>query len=295
MREKILKFLLKNCPKGDLHLFEKTRVKISCIFIFYQRYDLMDNILHCLNNQIFDNNEFEIILVEDRGGSARGQAFTDKFQSLNIRYFAPENNWGKMGFMRNFGLSKASGEIVLFLDDDTVILDNRFLGSLYCTFKNDHTLDAVQSKGSASYALIHGRYSYHDPYFFTNRCMAYRKSCLKQLQGFDSNFTGQEDVELAIRFIAKNFKVLQSKHLEYYHPPLIFKDSSKGYAVGASFARSKYNIFIKILLLANGTRWLPCGILPGLKNKYMARFALGFLRGFILNIFGKPQKKVDYL
>ncbi len=232
--------------------------------------------------------------MEDRGGSVRGCCLKDKFHSLNIRYFAPENNWGKMGFMRNFGLSKASGEIVLFLDDDTVILDNHFLPALYCTFKNDHTIDAVQSKGSASYALIHGRYSYHDPYFFTNRCMAYRKSCLKQLQGFDSNFIGQEDVELAIRFIARNFKVVQSKYLKYYHPPLIFRDSSKGYAVGASFARSKYNGFIKILLLVNGTRWLPRGILPGLKNKFMATFALGFLRGFILNIFGKP-KKADYL
>ncbi|MCD4676214.1 MAG: glycosyltransferase [Desulfobacula sp.] len=294
MRGKILKHLLKNCPKGNLNFFEKTLTKISCIFIFYQRHDLMTNILHCLNNQIFNQNEFEVILVEDRGGSERGRTFADKFQSLNIRYFAPEINWGKMGFMRNFGLSKARGKIVLFLDDDTVILNNHFLHTLYNTFKDDHTLDAVQPRGSASYALINDRYSYHDPYFFTNRCMAYQKSCLEQLHGFDSNFTGQEDVELAIRFIAKNFKVIQSKYLNYYHPPLIFNDSSKGYAVGASFARSKYSGFIKILLLANGARWLPLGILPGLKNKFMARFAFGFLTGFIQEIFGK-HKKIDYL
>jgi GT2 family glycosyltransferase len=280
LREKILRFFLKNCPDGDLTQFEKDRIKLSCVFIFYKRYDLMSNILHCLNSQMFDKKDFEIILLEDKGGSKEGKILKNKFNLLNIKYFAPENNWGKMGFMRNFGLSRAEGEIILFLDDDTVILDNSFLRTLYIIFSNDSALDAVQPKGSASYVLIDGRYRYHDPYFFTNRCMAYRKSSLKKLHGFDSNFIGQEDVELAIRFITKKFKVKKSKNLRYYHPPLILKDTSKGSAVGASFARSKYNSIVKILLFINGIRWLYRIIYPTIKNRNMARFSFGFMLGF---------------
>ena len=253
----------------------------------------MDNILYCLNSQSMDKDKFHIVLVEDKGGSEKGAALKQKFSDLNISYFAPDNGWGKMGYMRNYGLSKAKGEYVLFLDDDTVLMDRDFLKNLAFFFVADPSLDAIMPEGFASHALIKYRYEYHDPFFFTNRCMAYRKNCLLALKGFDSNFVGQEDVEFAIRFTVKNYKVLKTKALKYYHPPLIYTDTSKGYAVGASFAQSKYNPVIKSLFLINGIRWLPLYFMPGLKNKFMARFAVGFLKGFMHTIFNK-QAKANY-
>lgn len=291
MRDKILKSILRRCPDGDLTDREENQYVLSCVFIFYKRYDLMDNILHCLNAQSLSPDKFEIVLVEDRGGSRKGEALAQKFPKLQFSYFAPDQGWGKMGFMRNYGLSKAKGEIVLFLDDDTVFMDVDFLKTLVGFFTADPSLDAVMPEGSASYALINGRYQYHDPFFFTNRCMAYRKECLLELRGFDSNFTGQEDVELAIRFTAKNHKALKTKALTYYHPPLIYNDPSKGYAVGASFAQSKYSWPIKCLLFLNGARWLPLYLLPGLRHRFMARFALGFSKGFLQQILGKNKNK----
>jgi len=195
-----------------------------------------------------------------------------------------------MGFMRNYGLSKAKGEFVLFLDDDTVLMESDFLKNLATIFAADPGLDAVMPEGFASQALIKGRYEFHDPFFFTNRCMAYRKQCLIDLKGFDSNFIGQEDVEFAIRFMAKNYKYMQTHDLHYYHPPLIYDNTAKGYAVGASFANSKYNPVMKFFLLINGTRWLPLYFMPGLKNRFMARFAAGFLKGFMHTILNKNKK-----
>ena len=293
MREKILKSLLKKCPQGDLTNSEKNSCCLSCVFIFYQRYDLMDGVLHCLNSQSLNKNQFEIVMIEDKGGSDEGISLVQKFSQLNISYFAPDNDWGKMGFMRNYGISKAKGEIILFLDDDTVIMKDDFLKNLIRFFNTDPYLDAVMPEGFASYALITGKYQYHDPFFFTNRCMAYRKKCLLDLKGFDANFVGQEDVELAIRFTAKNYKVVKTSTLMYFHPPLIYNDTSKGYAVGKSFAQSKYSRMMKCLIFLNGTRWLPLYFLPGLKNKFMAKFAFGFFRGFIDHVFGK-NKKVNY-
>lgn len=293
MREKIIKALLKKCPLGDLTSFESDKYSISCVFIFYQRFHLMNNILHCLNAQVFNKKDFEIIIVEDKGGSKNGEALKSKFQELNIEYFAPDKGWGKMGFMRNYGLSKAKGEIILFLDDDTVILDLHFLDKLVIQFKANPYIDAILPEGKASLALLEDRYQFHDPFFFTNRCTAYRKDCLKRLKGFDSNFIGQEDVELAIRFYANRCKHMKTSTLLYYHPPLICDSSSKSVAVGSSFARSKYNPLIKSLLLLNGSRWLLRFCLPGLKNKYLANFAMGFFKGFLHTILGK-QKQVHY-
>lgn len=252
----------------------------------------MDNILHCLNTQSFKKQDFEIILVEDKGGSEQGHSFKDKFKDMNIAYFAPENGWGKMGYMRNFGLSKSQGDIVLFLDDDTVITDQLFLEKLHKTFEQKK-VDAVMPRGSASYSLIKSRYSYHDPFFFTNRCMAYKRSALWKLKGFDTSFIGQEDVEFAIRFIAGHHKAFKSSELKYFHPPLIFDNSAKGYAVGVSFARSKYNAPVKLLLFINGSRWLPRLFLPGLKNRFMGRFAFGFFKGFLKEMFSQNHK-VEY-
>ena len=295
MRKQLLKALLPKCPEGDLHIYETdTTFRISCVFVFYGRYDLMSNILHCLKAQDFPKNEFEIILVEDRGGSDLGRLFKKNFYSLNISYFAPDQGWGKMGFMRNFGLSKSRGEIILFLDDDTVITDPSFLSKLYHRFKQSPHPDAVMPLGSASYSLIKGRYNYHDPHFFTNRCMAYTKKCMIALKGFDSGFSGQEDVELAIRFIFNEYIAKKSYRLNYFHPPLVYQDTSKGYSVGASFADSKYSFWFKLILLANGSRWIFRYLFPGLKNKYMVRFAIGFFKGFVQKLFN-PNKHAEYI
>ena len=263
MRETLAKIVIPNPPKGDLiESMADDRYVVSCVFVFYERIHLMQNILHCLNSQSLDKHKMEVILVEDKGGSRQGKNLISLFPDLHVSHFAPEHQWGHMGYMRNVGLSKASGTYVLFLDDDTVILDPHFLLNLIGRFETNDDLQAVIPFGSASYAIIQGKYDYHDPYFFTNRCMAYRRSCLVSMKGFDSGFIGQEDVEFAVRFLAKGHKSCKAEDLHYYHPPMVYHDAGKGMAVGASFARSKYSFFAKLLLGINGMRWLPLGLIP---------------------------------
>ena len=291
IREKIVQKLIKHPPKGDLVFAEtETSYRISCVFVFYQRIDLMKNILSCLVAQQFERNAFEVILVEDHGGSEAGQGLKGEFEQLNITHYAPGKGWGKMGFMRNYGLSRAKGEVILFLDDDTVILQETFLKVLDGLFRLYNELKAVIPRGTASWCLVKEKYQFHDAYFFTNRCMAYRRSCLINMGGFDSGFTGQEDVELAIRFISLKYSYMKTDRLRYYHPPLIYHNLNKGAAVGASFARSAYPFFIKIFLLINGARWLPLLFLSGTKNKNQGLFAAGFVKGFVQELAGIDRK-----
>ncbi len=295
LRKKIIRLLLKNIPEGDLeeYIFYN-KYKISCIFVFFKRINLMKQALLCLENQRFEKDNFEVILVEDRKGSPEGRSLIHEFPKLNISYYSPVKGWGRMGYMRNYGLSKAQGEIILFLDDDTVIWDKLFLKKLYNLFKKDPDLMAVIPRGNPLFCLIKKHYFYHDPFFFTNRCMAYRRSCLIEMKGFDNNFIGQEDVEFAIRFIAKDYKFIKTNEIQYYHPPFIVESFNKAIAVGYSFSKSKYKRWIRLILGINGARWLPRIIGPTQKNIYMAKFSWGFMLGFIKGLLGiKPPLYVS--
>jgi len=261
-------------------------IKISCMVSFYGRLDLLSGVLFCLAEQDFPRELFEVILVEDRGGTDEGRAIAEKFSGrLQIVYAPLDENFGHMGYSRNYGLLKSRGQYALFLDDDTVILQNDFLKRLVELFESNPQVDALLPFGSASYALIKGKYDYHDPYFMTNRCLAYKREVLIELGGFVSDFIGQEDVEFAIRFAVAGKKAIRASKLCYMHPPLIVDSLNKPKAVGASFCRlkQKYSLFIWLLALLNGCRWIPLVLSPSLKHRMQGKFGLGFGVG----VFGK--------
>lgn len=292
IREIMVKLLADHLIQGDAdHINAQVKCKISCNIVFYKRHDLLNGILTSLAYQTFRN--FEVIIVEDKGKTTETEKFLKRFAGLNIKHISPSENFGKMGFMRNYGLKFSEGEIILFLDDDTIIADEHFLERLAIIFDSDSEVMAVVPKGHSSFSILKDRYEYHDPYFFTNRCMAYRKSVLRDLRGFDSNFIGQEDVEFAIRFLSKNLKHIKSADLQYFHPPLIVKNMSKPMSVGYSFANSKHNLFVKLLFFLNGSRWLCLFLFPTKSNIQKGKFGLGYMLGFIKGVFSK-KKSLSY-
>lgn len=280
--------------KGDAEIGDgDPSCDVSCVINFYGRVDLLRGIMTSLAEQDYAKDKFEVILVEDRGGTEEGKEIVREFvPAMNLRYFGLDKNFGAMGYARNFGLCKAKGKYILFLDDDTVIMDRGFISKLTSEFE-DGDADAVIPYGSASYCLLEGKYSFHDPYFPTNRCMAYRRETLRELGGFVAEIIGQEDVEFVVRLTAADKKVMRSKAAAYMHPPLISGSMNKAAAVGASFAKLKkrYPFVIWLMLLLNGSRYLPKLIFP-LNTKYrmQGKFSLGFVLGILYSIIGKKME-----
>lgn len=294
LRTKLLKSLYRLFPfdlQGDCSVPPASDgIRISCIINFYGRLDLLSGILYSLSLQNFPRNSFEIILVEDRGGTEEGRKIADEFTtSLPIVYAPLDRNFGRMGYSRNFGLSQSRGEYILFLDDDTVILQEDFLSKLLEVFQSNPDIDALVPHGNASYSLVKGKYAFHDPYFMTSRCTAYRRSVLAELSGFVDDFIGQEDVEYVVRFFMVGKKVLNVSKLEYYHPPLLVGNFRKPMAVGQSFfrVRKRYPFLIWILILLNCSRHAPLYLIPWGRFREMGRFGLGFLFGVVSGICGK--------
>lgn len=294
MREQLLKTLYNIFPfnlKGDVVVGESCdNIRISCVINFYGRLDLLNGILYSLAAQNFSKNRFEVVLIEDQGGTAAGAELAEHFQRfLDVRYYPLDSNFGKMGYSRNYGMRHSRGEVVLFLDDDTVITDRTFLDQLDKFFCENTSADAVVPHGSASYSMIEGRYDFHEPYFMTSRCMAYRRAVLCELGGFVDNFVGQEDVEYVIRFLMAGKSVIKAPTLHYYHPPLLVPNLRKPKAVGNSFygLKSRYPFFVWLLVILNCCRHAPLFLVPIRRCREMGRFGIGFLLGVLFSLFKK--------
>lgn len=292
MRATILQSVYNLAPfdlKGDCSVPSASDgIRISCIINFYGRLDLLEGILFSLLQQDFAKNRFEVVLVEDREGTDAGKALADRFgKILQVRYYPLDKNFGMMGYSRNFGVEKSRGEIILFLDDDTVILQPEFLSILDATITADPDVDAVVPHGSASFATIVDRYDFHDDYFMTSRCTAYRRKVVAELGGFVDNFVGQEDVEFVARFTMLRKRSLNCQNLNYLHPPLLVTNLRKPKAVGNSFYRlkSRYPMLLWLLLLLNCSRHALLYLLPTRKYREMGRFGIGFIIGVLQSPF----------
>jgi len=299
LRQALLSTLYRSFPfdlKADCREFSApvASLQISCVINFYGRLDLLDGILFSLAAQDFPRDNFEVVLVEDQGGTDEGRALCESFADrLTIVYRPLDKNFGKMGYSRNFGLAQTRGEIVLFLDDDTVLLQKHFLTRLHAEFAAKQHLDALVPHGFASFALVEDRYDFHDPYFMTSRCMAYRRSVLVELQGFMSGFVGQEDVEFVIRFTMAGKNAENCSALEYYHPPLLVPNANKAMAVGASFCQLKgrYPLLLWLLVLFNCCRHAPLMVFSKRQYQEMGRFGWGFLKGVFNCLLGRKDFK----
>lgn len=97
---------------------ERRPILISVIVPVYNVIDLLQRCVDSIRRQTYRN--LEIILVDD-GSTDRSGALAEKFalEDRRIRVFHKEN--GGSSSARNFGISKARGEFIGFVDSDDYI------------------------------------------------------------------------------------------------------------------------------------------------------------------------------
>lgn len=135
----------------------------SIIIPTYDRRDLVVKTIDSCLAQSYKN--FEVIVVDDGGTDGTGSMVSDKFSSdPRVKYFWKEN--AERGEARNFGITKSSGEYLMFLDSDDLmepnclnhyhknILDKDFPDVLFCKFRflrNGKFVDSDVSKWKAGW------------------------------------------------------------------------------------------------------------------------------------------------
>ena len=102
-------------------------IELSVSIITHNRRELLRKVISSLEEQTYPKDKFEVVVVDDGSSDGTPRVMKDivKDSSCNIRYIREEKNQGK-AFVRNISIEKAKGEVILFLEDDT-IADERLL------------------------------------------------------------------------------------------------------------------------------------------------------------------------
>lgn len=277
---------------GDAEIILQSSLDISCIIPTFDRWRELDTILCCLSAQNFPKERFEVIVVED-GATEDGRACCVAYQSrLNIRLLQNDSAQHCVGALRNEALAISRGEYLLFLDDDTKILQVDFLRVLYSCFSTNPAIDCIQVAGRPDRCLLKNRYSYLDKFSFATRCVAYRRDRLALIGGFIDALKSYEDIEMSIRFILSGGTVQLADGLYYYHPPLYFESQGKTITNGLSFLTlfKRYSFLLWIICYLNAIRFLPLLLLPSLRQRQWGKISAGFVLAPFYRLFKSADR-----
>jgi glycosyltransferase involved in cell wall biosynthesis len=199
-----------------------SRPYISVVIPSWNEEKYIARTLKSLLKQSLDRKEYEIIVVDGHS--------KDKTRQIAKKYGAKVylENKGSIGYARNLGAKKARGEIVAFIDADSVAPKN-WLMRIKKTFRKSKLV------GIGGMAIpINGRFIDHLAYFVANYYMkgsswlglyqfigfncAYRRKNFLAAGGFNPDIKFMEDSELSMRF-RKQGKCKLSRRLKVYTSP----------------------------------------------------------------------------
>ena len=127
-------------PVATLFRKEKCMPKFSIIVPVYNVEDYIEKCLDSICNQTFE--DFEVIVVND-GTKDNSGYFIDEFakKDKRIRSFKKRN--GGLSSARNFGVKKARGVYILFVDSDDCI-EKDLLKKLNAVIEKNKDLDLIR-------------------------------------------------------------------------------------------------------------------------------------------------------
>ena len=118
-------------------------MKISYLMSTYKRYDLIPESIESVLKQT--STDFELLICSD-GVDDRKEQIVKSFNHSNIQYFHLENRSNDCGSSpKNFLIEKATGDWLVFTDDDDVLYDN-YIEALKPYLKDDMSMVIHKSK-----------------------------------------------------------------------------------------------------------------------------------------------------
>ncbi len=211
-------------------------VKISIIIPVFNNLDLTIQCVKSLK-KFCNNIDYEIVISDDCSTDETKEYFLSQ---QNITYIRNKKNMG-FAFTCNRGAEIAKGEILLFLNNDTLIIDN-FLIKIFNTYENISNLgivggkllyedNTIQHGGILFYPnnnvghLFKNFPSNYAPankirelQCVTGACLAVRKDLFFKVGSFDERFiNGFEDIDLCFKIREIGYKVIYNPEICLYH------------------------------------------------------------------------------
>jgi glycosyltransferase involved in cell wall biosynthesis len=172
---------------------------VSIIITTYNYARYVERAIRSCLNQSLMKSKYEVIVVND-ASTDYTEEILENYHDV-VRVYNLENNVGLAG-ARNFGIKKARGMFVVFLDADDYIHNDLVLMSK--TFLvEDNKLDAV----AVDYQLVDERGTHLKKASAEEKPIAcgimFRKDLLYEIGLYDESFRAREEQDLRIRFLKK--------------------------------------------------------------------------------------------
>ncbi len=186
---------------------------ISIIVPNFNKGAFLQHTINSIINQSFI--DWELIIVDDHSTDNSWNVINDFVDNIKIFAFRPEKKLHGSG-CRNYGLSKAVGKYVMFLDSDDIIKNNCLINRSY-QFNNNKNFDFLVFPTGTFYKSIgdnnnvwrpksgnHLKYFLEHDLQWTISGVIWKKSVLLRLNGFDESYFRLQDVELHTRALLLN-------------------------------------------------------------------------------------------
>ena len=301
---------------------------VSVVVSTYNRKEMLKECLDSLFNQTYPKERYEIIVVND--GSTDGteevlNEYAKRAPPCKFRFFTQRNRG--LSVARNVGIKKAEGEIICFTDDDC-IADKYWIENLVKGF-NDETVGGVGGKvithnpktwieknleiNQREYIKIYS--------FFVGGNMAFRKSVLNEIDGFDPLFRfGADDNDICIRVRLKGYELKYAPDaVIYFRHRSTLRDLIKqqySYGIGCSRLGKKYPEFplrgfaffliikvmwntillpVRVMSVDNRKDYIIDGFLNIIRG---VAYVTGIIKGYLFERYPKEKvinEKLDFL
>lgn len=175
-------------------------MKISVIIPTYNRADLLEKCLESFCAQTFSPEDFEVLVIDDGSQDNTRNLLTKKQFPFTLRPFFQSH--GGAAKARNHGIDNATGNILVFTDDDC-FPNPTFLAAHWRSHQNSgNRVVRGPILLIPSWEEMEGKapgWSHWSANFFCTSNVSIRRDRLAEAGNFNERFTRWEDAELGYR------------------------------------------------------------------------------------------------
>lgn len=217
------------CRQNELELTEKSRnrpqdIKVSIIMATWNRGFIIKRAIDSVLKQDYRNWE---LIISDDGSNDNTEEIIKGNYADEKRILYHKNEHRNVGYARNKGLQRATGELIAYLDSDNEWYENYLLlmvntfneypdtNTLYCGIK---IVDKIKNKEFIKLRKRYCRISLLWKNYIDLNIFMHRRILYEQLKGFNEDLTRLVDWELILRYTRQNKPlVLECILATYYY------------------------------------------------------------------------------
>jgi glycosyltransferase involved in cell wall biosynthesis len=258
----------------------------------YNRAALLERVLDACLEQTVGDGEYEIVLVDD-GSKDSTPAVIERWRArAGCRFTVVTQSNAGLAKARNAGIARASGERIIFIDDDVLPLPNFVEEHLRAAERHPARIvrgGAIEVESLDELPVpIWSIRNYSGNYFWTTNVSVPLRT-IRAIGGFDESFSeyGWEDIDVGLRLRARGVRAIFHPDALVYH----YKPRPSADAVQKMLRQARAQARTAARLVALHPNWrarLATGINPVQRGFHGILRALRFADRFRRRL-GRPS------